>query len=143
MDIHLTSAQASADEKAAIDAELGQPESGWDGGQRNIGMDGRAAFGGHAADRHLLLPVLHAVAGAHRLDQPGALNYVCQRLNVPPAEAHGVASFYGMFSMTPRPPAWCTSATTSPASPAARRRYAPNWSGRSARPARPGCAARV
>ena len=28
----------------------------------------------------------------------GGLNYVCQRLTVPPAEAYGVASFYAMFS---------------------------------------------
>jgi len=35
---------------------------------------------------------------------PGALNYACRRLEVPPAEAYGVASFYGLFSMTPRPP---------------------------------------
>ena len=36
---------------------------------------------------------------------PGALNYACLRLNVPPAEAFGVADFYGLFSVTPRPPA--------------------------------------
>jgi NADH-quinone oxidoreductase subunit F len=35
---------------------------------------------------------------------PAALNYACQRLDVPPAEAYGVASFYGLFSLTPRPP---------------------------------------
>ncbi len=33
----------------------------------------------------------------------GALNYVCRRLTIPPAEAYGVASFYGMFSMVRRP----------------------------------------
>ena len=35
---------------------------------------------------------------------PGALNYVALRLDVAPAEIHGVASFYGMFSLQPRPP---------------------------------------
>jgi len=35
---------------------------------------------------------------------PGAVNYVALRLNVAPAEVHGVASFYGMFSLAPRPP---------------------------------------
>ncbi len=34
---------------------------------------------------------------------PGALNYVALRLDVAPAEIHGVASFYGMFSLQPRP----------------------------------------
>jgi NADH-quinone oxidoreductase subunit F len=34
----------------------------------------------------------------------GALNYVCQRLTIPPAEAFGVASFYGMFSLVRRAP---------------------------------------
>ena len=33
----------------------------------------------------------------------GGLNYVCQRLTVPPAEAYGVATFYAMFSVEPRP----------------------------------------
>jgi len=35
---------------------------------------------------------------------PGALNYACQRLDLAPAEAYGVASFYGLFSVAPRPP---------------------------------------
>ena len=44
----------------------------------------------------------------------GALNYVCERLGVPPADAYGVATFYAMFSTKPRPPARvCTFATTS------------------------------
>ena len=32
------------------------------------------------------------------------LNYASLRLDIPPAEAHGVASFYGMFSLMPQPP---------------------------------------
>ena len=31
------------------------------------------------------------------------MNYVCQRLSVPPAEAYGVATFYAMFSVEERP----------------------------------------
>src|SRR5262249_47265458 len=34
---------------------------------------------------------------------PGALNYASLRLDVPAAEAHGVASFYEMFSLEPQP----------------------------------------
>ena len=33
----------------------------------------------------------------------GALNYVCERLTVPPAEAWGVATFYALLATTPRP----------------------------------------
>ena len=34
----------------------------------------------------------------------GALNHICARLDIPPAEAYGVASFYALLSLTPRPP---------------------------------------
>jgi NADH-quinone oxidoreductase subunit F len=34
---------------------------------------------------------------------PGALDYICRRLTVPPAEAYGVATFYAMLSVEPRP----------------------------------------
>ncbi|WP_329224072.1 NAD(P)H-dependent oxidoreductase subunit E [Streptomyces sp. NBC_01485] len=33
----------------------------------------------------------------------GALDYLCRRLTVPPAEAYGVATFYARFSVKPRP----------------------------------------
>ena len=33
----------------------------------------------------------------------GALNYICERLTVPPADAYGVATFYGLLSVNPRP----------------------------------------
>ena len=106
MDLHLTAAAASAEEQAAIDALLGEPESGWGGGARQIERDGRAVFGGGTARsrRHLLLPVLHAIQERIGWISPGALNYASIRLNVAPAEVHGVASFYGMFSLSPRPP---------------------------------------
>ena len=32
------------------------------------------------------------------------MNYVCQRLDVPPADAYGVATFYALLSVEPRPP---------------------------------------
>jgi NADH-quinone oxidoreductase subunit F len=106
VDLHVTAAKPSAEEKAAVDALLGHAESGWEGGARQIERDGRASFGGEAARsrRHLLLPVLHAIQERIGWISPGALNYTSVRLNVAPAEAHGVASFYGMFSLSPRPP---------------------------------------
>jgi NADH-quinone oxidoreductase subunit F len=64
--------------------------------------DTRAAFGGLL--RHCLLPVLHAIQSRIGWISPGALNYTALRLDVAPAEVHGVASFYGLFSLTPRPP---------------------------------------
>ena len=106
MDLHLTAAKANAEEQAAVDALLGDPKSGWDGGERQIERDGHAALGGETAHsrRHLLLPVLHAIQERIGWISPGALNYASVRLNVAPAEVHGVASFYGTFSLSPRPP---------------------------------------
>jgi len=105
VDLHLTAAQPTTEEKAAVDAELGAPESGWEGGPRQIEEEGRAAFGGHEARsrRHLLLPTLHAIQARIGWISPGALNYASLRLDVAPAEVHGVASFYAMFSLRPRP----------------------------------------
>src|SRR5271155_2582405 len=53
--------------------------------------------------RHRLLPALHAIQNRIGWISPGALNYVAVRMDVAPAEVYGVASFYGMFSLEPRP----------------------------------------
>jgi NADH-quinone oxidoreductase subunit F len=104
LDLHLTGALATAEERAAVDSELGAPKSSWQGGPRQT-ADTRAAFAGDSAgQRHRLLPVLHAVQNRIGWISQGALNYVALRLDVAPAEVHGVASFYGMFSLQPRPP---------------------------------------
>jgi NADH-quinone oxidoreductase subunit F len=106
VDLHFTNARPTVEEKAAIDSVLCESVSSWDGGERQIERDGRAAFGVSAdhSRRHLLLPVLHAIQESIGWISPGALNYASLRLNVAPAETHGVASFYGMFSLSPRPP---------------------------------------
>jgi len=105
LDIHFTEAEPAPEEREAVDSVLGAPGSGWGGGERCIALDGRCAFGGQSlrAQRHLLLPVLHVIQERFGWIAPGALNYACKRLDVPPAEAYGVASFYGLFSVTPRP----------------------------------------
>jgi NADH-quinone oxidoreductase subunit F len=106
VDLHLIPGTVASDEeRAAVDAALGPPGSGWEGGERLPGRDGHMAVGGRAARerRHLLLPALHAVQGRIGWISPGALNYVCRRLTVPPAEAYGVATFYSLFSLEPRP----------------------------------------
>jgi NADH-quinone oxidoreductase subunit F len=105
MDLRLLLAIATDEEKAAVDARLGAPASGWDGGTHDELVDGRVAHGGHDARdrRHLLLPALHAVQARVGWISQGALNYICERLTVPPADAFGVATFYGLLSVNPRP----------------------------------------
>ncbi len=106
MDLHVIGPLASPAERAAVDAVLGPPDSGWVGGLRNPAVDGHAARGGHAARsrRDLLLPVLHAVQSRVGWISQPALNYVSRRLTIPPAEAYGVATFYALFSTRERPP---------------------------------------
>ncbi len=105
MDLHLTPAVASVEERAAVDELLGAPDSGWHGAERDE-QTHRVARGGRAArdERHLLLPALHALQAHTGWISEGGLNYVCERLTVPPAEAYGVATFYAMFSVEERPP---------------------------------------
>ena len=105
MDLKLHDAAPTADEREAIDALLGPPASGWDGGVRDPHRDTHVAFGGHEArgKRHLLLPALRAAQDRVGWISEGALNYICTRLTVPPADAWGVATFYALFSTTPRP----------------------------------------
>jgi NADH-quinone oxidoreductase subunit F len=107
LDLHLTGARPTTEEQAAVNLELGAPESSWEGGERKA-ADVRVASGGNqkAADRrHLLLPVLHAIQKHVGWISQGAINYAALRLDLPPAEVYGVASFYGMFSLQPRPAA--------------------------------------
>src|SRR5438093_2783796 len=105
MDLHLLAAEPTTEEREAVNARLGAPASGWDGGERDEARDAHLALGGHAARarRHLLLPALHAVQARIGWISEGALNYICTRLNVPPADAWGVATFYALLATTPRP----------------------------------------
>jgi NADH-quinone oxidoreductase subunit F len=106
MDLHLTHAAPTDEERAAIDALLGPPvPAAGDGDARVRYLEGRVARSGHEVSelRRRLLPMLHALQARVGWISEGGLNYVCQRLEVPPAEAYGVASFYAMFSMEPRP----------------------------------------
>ncbi|HXQ96916.1 MAG TPA: NAD(P)H-dependent oxidoreductase subunit E [Candidatus Limnocylindrales bacterium] len=103
MDLHLTSDRASDAEKSAVDGELGKPVSGWEGGRRAAQGDGHVAVRS-STPRDSLLPVLHAVNSRIGWVSRGAMNYIALRMNLPPAEIFGVASFYAMFSLEPRPP---------------------------------------
>ncbi|MFF4250318.1 NAD(P)H-dependent oxidoreductase subunit E [Streptomyces sp. NPDC001663] len=104
MDLHFGDSKPTDDERAAVDALLGPPESSWEGADRSD-ADLRWAHGGRAARdrRDLLLPGLHAINDRIGWISEGALDYLCRRLTVPPAEAYGVATFYAMFSVRPRP----------------------------------------
>jgi NADH-quinone oxidoreductase subunit F len=90
VDLHFNSATPTPAERDAVDALLGTTGE-W---------SGKAA----RDRRHLLLPALHAVSERIGWISGGALNYLCERLGVPPADAYGVATFYDMFSTKPRPP---------------------------------------
>ncbi|MDI9830194.1 NADH-ubiquinone oxidoreductase-F iron-sulfur binding region domain-containing protein [Streptomyces sp. KAU_LT] len=104
MDLHFGDSKPTDDERAAVDALLGPPESSWEGADRSD-ADLRWARGGRAARdrRDLLLPGLHAINDRIGWISEGALDYLCRRLTVPPAEAYGVATFYALFSVRPRP----------------------------------------
>ncbi|MGY4927643.1 NADH-ubiquinone oxidoreductase-F iron-sulfur binding region domain-containing protein [Streptomyces sp. 900105755] len=104
MDLHFGDSKPTDDERAAVDALLGPPESSWEGADRSD-ADLRWARGGREARdrRDLLLPGLHAINDRIGWISEGALGYLCRRLTVPPAEAYGVATFYAMFSVRPRP----------------------------------------
>ena len=100
MDLKLLPEAPTAEERSAVEEAI---RSMSDAGN----ADARLARGGRASTqgkRHLLLPALHAVQGQVGWISQGALNYICERLTVPPAEAFGVASFYALFSTEKRPP---------------------------------------
>jgi NADH-quinone oxidoreductase subunit F len=134
MDIVLHDEAPSAAERDAVDAVLGPPASSWEGATERSARDERVARGGHAARarRHLLLPTLHAVQARAGWISRGALNYICQRLTIPPAEAYGVATFYALFSLEPQPPVVAHVCTDVACTRAARPTSSPTSNGRSA-----------
>ncbi len=88
MDLHLIPGAIATDhERAVIDLAIGAVS--------DLRAEGQ---------RHLLLPALHAAQSRVGWVSEGALNHICARLDIPPAEAYGVASFYALLSLTPRPP---------------------------------------
>ncbi|HSF43110.1 MAG TPA: NAD(P)H-dependent oxidoreductase subunit E [Thermoanaerobaculia bacterium] len=86
MDLHFTADEPTPEEREAVDACLAALPAN-----------------GHGT-RQYLLPVLHALQGRVGWISPGGLNHACRRLEVPPAEAFGVADFYALFETRPHPP---------------------------------------
>src|SRR5690348_17055047 len=91
-DLKLIEAPPSDAEREAIDAVVGTEAT----------EDGRVA----RRDRHrrqLLLPALRAAQRRVGWVTPGALGYTSRRLDVPPADAYGVATFYALLTLEERP----------------------------------------
>src|SRR5258708_549739 len=104
MDLHFTGAQPTPAERAAVDSVLGEELDREDKEWFAQSSDG-ITFGENQfpIQRHRLLPVLHAIQAQIGWISPGAVNHAGLRLDIPPAEVYGVASFYEMFSLSPRP----------------------------------------
>jgi NADH-quinone oxidoreductase subunit F len=93
MDLRLLTAEPTAEEREAIDAVVGSSASN---GYRVTRAD--------RTQRHLLLPALRAAQRRVGWVSEGALGYASRRLDVPPADAYGVASFYALLALEPREP---------------------------------------
>jgi NADH-quinone oxidoreductase subunit F len=91
-DLRLLSAEPSDAERAAVDAVVGEAQAGSD----RVGRS-------DTTRRHLLLPALRAAQRRVGWVSEGALGYACRRLEVPPADAYGVASFYALIALDERP----------------------------------------
>jgi NADH-quinone oxidoreductase subunit F len=94
LDLHLGQAQATREEQLAVDGALATPDA------PAAALNG----GGPHPRRDLLMPVLHAIRDRIGWISPGAINYLAARMDIAPAEVYGVASFYGLFSLSPLPP---------------------------------------
>ncbi len=92
-DLYISEDQADKIELAAVAAVLGGVSVVVHESERLV----RAGTRRRHSHRHLLLPALHALHNAKGWISPGGLNHVCELLQVPPAEAYGVATFYDMF----------------------------------------------
>ena len=92
MDLRLLGAEPSDAERTAIDTVVG-----------SAGADDGRVSRADRTRRHLLLPALRAAQRRVGWVSEGALGYASRRLDVPPAEAYGVASFYALISLEERP----------------------------------------
>ncbi len=102
-DLHLTDDRPSDDERRAIDAVIDAPHLDGSGSAVQVETERlvRAGTARAAGLRHLLLPALHALQRTSGWISHGGLNHIADRLQVPPAEAYGVASFYDLFLVEP------------------------------------------
>jgi NADH-quinone oxidoreductase subunit F len=92
LDLKLLEAEPTEDERHAIDAVVGVEAA-----------NGNRVFRRDRTRRHLLLPALRAAQRRVGWVTPGALGYTSRRLDVPPADAYGVATFYALLTLEQRP----------------------------------------
>ena len=92
MDLRLLTAEPTDAEREAIDAVVGPADT-----------NGHRVARADRGRRHLLLPALRAAQRRVGWVSEGALGYACRRLDVPPADAYGVASFYALIALEERP----------------------------------------
>jgi NADH-quinone oxidoreductase subunit F len=95
-DLHFTADIATEAERAVVDAVVGEPVVVTE--TERLVRSGASRRHQH---RHLLLPALHGLQHEIGWISPGAINHLGDRLQVPPAEAYGVATFYELFRTTP------------------------------------------
>ena len=91
-DLKLLDAAPTEAEREAIDAVVGPERTNGDRVSRS-----------DRTRRHLLLPALRAAQRRVGWVTPGALGYASRRLEVPPADAYGVATFYALIALEERP----------------------------------------
>jgi NADH-quinone oxidoreductase subunit F len=90
-DLKLLEAEPTQAEQEAIDAVAGATDPVSDRVARS------------RPRRDLLLPALRAAQRRVGWVTPGALGYASRRLEVPPADAYGVATFYALLALEERP----------------------------------------
>jgi NADH-quinone oxidoreductase subunit F len=92
LDLKLLDAEPTDEEREAIDAVVGTEAP-----------DGNRVARRDRHRRQLLLPALRAAQRRVGWVTPGALGYTSRRLDVPPADAYGVATFYALLALEERP----------------------------------------
>ena len=93
MDLRLPLAEPTDAEREAIDAVVGVAAE----------TNGFRVARADRTRRHLLLPALRAAQRRVGWVSEGALGYTSRRLDVPPADAYGVATFYALLALEERP----------------------------------------
>jgi NADH-quinone oxidoreductase subunit F len=99
LDLHFAQAEETEAERSVIDLFMaGNPS------KNGLTEESRLERPRSRARRELLLPGLHALQSGIGWISHGALNYLCEALSVPPADAFGVASFYSMLALSEQAP---------------------------------------
>jgi NADH-quinone oxidoreductase subunit F len=104
MDLRFLGLDPTREEREAVDWVAGPSNENTLPGETLEEHVVRGGLSDARSKRHLLLPALNEVQSRIGFVSRGALDYICRRLTVPPAEAYGVATFYALLSTEPRAP---------------------------------------